>query len=163
MNKLRRFIIVALIVAGFCILLGCWFLFHHSIVHFTLIGQMDGQMSFRTSDNRPFDPQGWVWYSVCENPYSGFDSREIQVYLDQNDITLDTANYSYIIVRGYTLKELSYTKWNSTLQEGYCSYTGYVKLSSDCEPSMVNIYQIEKMLIVPSRQYSTSAPFVLFE
>ena len=152
---------VFFIIVGLSIIGSIWLLIYRREVDFKEVCRIRRKISFRLSDNSFFEPEGWIWYSICENPDSGFDTREIDDYIQDNGIAIDMDKYTYIVVKGYVLESMYVRLINSIkLDDNIREWKGYVTLSPKCDPHDVVVYQISKQLIVPSSQYRNDEPFV---
>ncbi len=158
MKRKALLIIILLGIVGFCLV---WRALRKREIKFYEICRIKCDTEFRLNDGSFFDPQGWVWYSISEDPYSGFDTREIDDYIIANNITLDMEKYTYIVIKGYILDEMYVKLMNSkSWDEHFRKWIGYVRLSPKCDSHEMVLYKIDKQFIVPSSQFKSSPPFV---
>ena len=158
MKKKKKYIIILM---GVILLFFGWRLICKRRIKFQEVCRIKRETAFRLDDGSFFAKEGWVWYSISENPSSGFDSREIDDYLVSHNISLDFEKYTYIVVYGYVLDDLYVRLINSEPGVGdFRKWTAYVCLAPECDPHEVVVYQIDKQYIVNDIQYRNDEPFV---
>ncbi len=93
-----------------------------------------------------FDPYATYWATIkddkYESWYSGYGSKLILDYMEQNGLNPDTSKYTYIVVYQYDLDSLTYSF--GRMNYAYTQFVGCAYLSN-YEEGKTNIYRIRKM------------------
>ena len=142
---MKKVVIVTILVITALVLTAIWFIKRRTNLAFEKIAAFETEWTYRLQNGEPYDPRGWIWYTIPSN----YGTGEIEPYLDRYGIVLDLEKYTYIVTRGYVLDDISISFWNSEKnQDGSRLYYGHVVVSTDCSPNSINIYRTDKIFIV---------------
>lgn len=148
MKKFLAIMIIVLVLAAVI----C-FLKYERNVPFEKIG------SFEWTDEIHRDgypPPGRFWLSLYQNPQSYFSFENAQKLYNhatgkeiEDQFEFDFDNYTYVVVSGHELVDLSYNYWNieGRFKSANPVFHGRVELKTAENKRSINIYRIERMLI----------------
>lgn len=148
----RNKILVATLILVIAIILCICFLKKENEIKFVKIGSFDWWKPI-SSDNPPF---GALWWSITQAPESYISLASFSdLYKRATGLNItdtyefDFDNYTYIVVAGYELQNISYNRWDIwgrfTSKDPW--YHGKVVLLPEENKRAINIYRIERILI----------------
>jgi len=148
MKKIITMIIIVLIIA-----IVILFLKYERSVPFEKIGSFEWTNEIHRDD---YPPLGRFWWCLYQNPESYIsyeNAQDLYNYTTGKEIetqfTFDFENYTYVVVSGHELIDLSYNYWNveGRFKSPNPVFHGRAKLKTAENKKSINIYRIERMLI----------------
>ena len=139
--------LLCLASASLVIGLGLFF-FGENYVQFEYTTTVSYLTNFRNEQGDKLDEYTYYWYAISRNPSFEHATEKLENTFPDLIQTMDLNKYVYIVCQGYTLKKLSWNRFNIWGRfSPYAIYHGKVELGIDCQPNDINIYRIQKMNI----------------